>query len=111
MYIEFFDNTIHANLPAPDDDPSLYQLVNQYQTYKHSLFVQTKSCTKDKNKLCKYGFGKFLTVKTIIAQALEDGIKDVERYSILKKRDVISSKVGDFINKYLHLSKDTYQKD
>ena len=27
-YIEFIDNTIHANLPAPDDDPVLYELVN-----------------------------------------------------------------------------------
>ena len=30
MYIEFIDNTIHANLPASDDDPVLYELVNQY---------------------------------------------------------------------------------
>ena len=29
-YIEFIDNTIHANLPASDDDPVLYELVNQY---------------------------------------------------------------------------------
>ena len=35
-YIEFIRNTIHANLPAPDDDPVLYELVNQYQTHKHS---------------------------------------------------------------------------
>ena len=34
-YIEFIDNTIQANLPAPDDDPVLYELVNQYQTHKH----------------------------------------------------------------------------
>ena len=29
-YIEFIDNTIHTNLPASDDDPVLYELVNQY---------------------------------------------------------------------------------
>ena len=79
-YIEFIDNTNHANLPAPDDDPVLYELVNQYQTNKNS-----KSRRKYKNKLCRYGFGKFFTEKAIIVQPLEDGIKDVKRYSILKK--------------------------
>ena len=79
-YIEFIDNTVHANLPAPDDDPVLYELVNQYQTHKNS-----KSCTKYKNKLCRYGFGKFFTEKAIIVQPLKDGIKDVKHYSISKK--------------------------
>ena len=67
-------------MPAPDDDPVLYQLVNQYQTHKHS-----KNCGTYKNKLCRYGFGKSFTEKTITAQSLEDGIKDVARYSVLKK--------------------------
>ena len=40
-YIEFICNTTHADLPAPDDYPVLYELVNQYQTHKHS-----KSCRK-----------------------------------------------------------------
>ena len=35
-YTEFIENTIHANLPAPDDGPGPYKLVNQYQTHKHS---------------------------------------------------------------------------
>ena len=84
----------------------LYELVNQYQTHKHS-----KSCRKYKNKLCRYEFGKFFTEKKIIAQPLEDSIKDVESYSILKKKDAILSKVTDFINKSLDPSKDTYRKD
>ena len=83
-------------MPTPDDDPALYESVNQYQTNKHS-----KSYRKYKNKLCRYGFGKFITEKIIIAQPLEDGIKDVERYFILKKKDAILSKFSDFINKYL----------
>ena len=61
-HIEFIDNAIHANLLTPDDDPFLYELVNQYQTQKHS-----ESCRKYKNKLCRSGFGKFLTEKIIIA--------------------------------------------
>ena len=91
-------------MPPPDDDPVLYELVNQYQTHKHS-----KSCGKYKDKLCRYWFGKFFTEKTIIAQPLEDGIKDVERhYSILKKKkNVILRKVSDFINKYLDPFKGT----
>ena len=62
-------------------------------------------------KPCRYGFAKFFTEKTIIAQLLEDGVKDVERYSILKKRDTILSKVSAFINMYLDPSKGTYWKD
>ena len=50
-----------------------------------------------------------LQKKTITSQSLEGGIKDVERYSSLKKRDTMLSKVSDFINKYLDPSKDTYQ--
>ena len=80
-YIEFIDNTTHANLPAPDDDPVLCELVNQYQTHKHS-----KCCRKYKNKLCRYGFGKIFTEKTIIPQQLEDGTEDAERYSVLRKK-------------------------
>ena len=101
-YIKFIDNTIHTNLPAPNDDPVLYELVNQYQTYEHS-----KSCRKYNNKSCRYGFCKFFTEKTIIAQPLEDDIEDAERYSILKKRKTILSKVSDSINKYVDPSKDT----
>ena len=48
--------------------------------------------------------------KKKIPQPLEDGIKDVERYFILKKRDAILSKVSDFFNEYLDPSKDTYPK-
>ena len=40
-YIDFIESTIHANLPTPDNDPVLYELVNQYQTHQHS-----KSCRK-----------------------------------------------------------------
>ena len=57
-YIEFIYNSIHANLPAPGDDAVLYDLVNQYQTHKHS-----ERCRKYKNKLCRYGFGKIFTEK------------------------------------------------
>ena len=37
MHIEFIDNIIHANLPAPDDDPVPYELVTSIKhinTYK-----------------------------------------------------------------------------
>ena len=61
-YIEFIDNAVHANLPAPDDNAVLYELVSQYQTHKHS-----KSCRKYEYKICRYGFGKFFTEKSIIA--------------------------------------------
>ena len=47
----------------------------------------------------------------LMVDSIKESIKDVERYSILKKRDTILSKVSDFINKYLDPSKDTYRKD
>ena len=47
-------------------------------------------------KLCRYGFGKFITDKTIIAQPLEHGIKDIDSYSILKKRVTILKKISNF---------------
>ena len=53
----------------------------------------------------------FSRKKTIIAQSLEDGIKDVEHYSILKKRDTTLSKVSHFINRYLDPPKDICGKD
>ena len=56
------------------------------------------------------GFGRFFTEKTIIAQPLEDGIKYVERFFILKKRDITLNKVSNFINWYLD-PKDKYRKD
>ena len=34
--IEFIDNTVHANFPGPDENHVLYELLNQYQTHKHS---------------------------------------------------------------------------
>ena len=91
-------------MPATDDDPVLYELVKQYQTHKHS-----KSCIKYKNKLCRYGFGKFFKEKKFVVEPFEDLIKDVERYHFLK-RDAILSKVNDFINKYLDPSTDTCRK-
>ena len=60
-HIKFIDNTVQANLSAPDNNPVFYELVNQYQTHKHS-----KSCRKYKNKLCRYGFGKFFTEKQLL---------------------------------------------
>ena len=45
-----------------------------------------------------------------ISQLLEFGIKDIESYFILKESVAILSKISDFINKYLDLSKDTYPK-
>ena len=41
-------NAIHANLPELGEDSVLYELVNQYQTHKHS-----KSCRKYKNKVMR----------------------------------------------------------
>ena len=68
-----------------------------YQVYKYS-----KICRKYKNELCRYGFGRISTERTIVSEPLEDNIK---------KQDNILSKVSAFINPFLNLGMDTFMKD
>lgn len=83
-----------------------YEFVKLHQVHKRWI-----SCRKYKNKLCRYGFSRFITERTIVSEPLEDNIKYIERYFIIKKRDTILSEFSDFINKFPNTSKDIFLKD
>ena len=105
-FSKFIDQVIHVIILLQEADPSLYKLVKLYHFHKHS-----KCCGKYKNKLRRYGFGRFFKERTIASEPLENNIKDIERYSIIKKRDNKLSKVNAFINIFLVLSKGTLMRD
>ena len=60
---------IRSDLPDPNNDPALLELVKTYQIHCHS-----KTCRKYRNEKCRFRFGKFFTNKTIIAQSLADSV-------------------------------------
>ena len=76
------------------------------------MHSHSKSCKKykiqKKYKSCHFNFGKFFTGETIIAQPIKH-VSNFERFSILEKRDIILSKISEYINGYLDPSKKSYQ--
>ena len=74
--------------------------MSTYQVHTHS-----KSCRKYKNIPCRYSFGKFFTDHTIIAEPLSDKLCEQEKADILQKRDIVLSKVKDYIDLNLNPKK------
>ena len=91
-YIRFVDQVIKASLPDVNN-PELFNLVKTFQVHSHS-----KSCRKYKNIDCRYGFGKFFTDRTIIAEPLPEHLTEEDKANILSKRDNIRTKVKDYID-------------
>lgn len=50
---DFIDKYISAKLPDPDKDPELYKLVSEVQMHSRN---HTKTCRKNKNRGCRFGF-------------------------------------------------------
>ena len=96
-YIRYVDQVIKANLPDPEHDVDLFNLVRTYQIHSHS-----RSCRKYKNVECRYNFGKFFTNRTIISEPLPDKLEDLEREKILLERDRILNKVKEYIDSNLN---------
>ena len=71
--IDDYRNRIHSvigfDLPDPNNEPALLELVKTYQIRRHS-----KTCRKYRNEKCRFRFAKFFTNKTIIAQPLADSV-------------------------------------
>ena len=63
-YTAWLDSLIKADLPNPEKDNSIFELVKTYQNHRHS-----KSCGKYKNDKCS-----FFTDRTIIAQPLSSDL-------------------------------------
>ena len=57
-YTDWVDGLITADLPNPETDSSLYELVKTYQ-----ILGRSKSCRKYKNDKCRFNLGRFFTDK------------------------------------------------
>ena len=71
---KWIDDLIKTDLPNPEIDDSLFELVKTYQIHRHS-----KSCRKDKNDKCHFNFGRFFTDKTIITQPLSSDLSESQK--------------------------------
>ena len=78
-YRKWVDSVIRYDLPKPNNEPALFELVKTYQIHRHS-----KTCRKYKNEKCRFRFGESFTNKTIIAQPLADSVSpDVKLQKML----------------------------
>ena len=99
-YTAWLDGLIKADLPNPETDNSLFELVKTYQIHRHS-----KSCRKYKNDKCRFNFGRFFLDRTIIAQLLSSDLSESQKKEILLKRKETLNIVSGYINEYLNPSK------
>ena len=56
LYTEWLDQIISAELPDEDSEPTLFELVMNYQLHR-----QSKTCQKYRNRMCRFNFGRFFT--------------------------------------------------
>ena len=68
-YISFIERTINAQLPDPQNDSELFELVKTYQVHAHS-----RTCWKYNKYECCFSHGRFFTEKTIIAKPVDSEI-------------------------------------
>ena len=68
-----------------------------YQKHTHST-----TCRKYKNVACRFGFGRFFTDQTIIADPLPAEMSDVEKENKLSQRETILNKVKQYIDTELN---------
>ena len=99
-YTAWLDGLIKADLPNPETDNSLFELVKTYQIHRHS-----KSCRKYKNDKCRFNFGRFFTDRTIIAQPLSSDLSESQKKEILLKRKETLNIVSGYVNEYFNPSK------
>ena len=95
-YLNYIDRIIKVQLPDKDSEPELYEMVKTYQIHSHS-----KSCRKYKNIACRYSFGRFFSVKTIIAELLPNEMTEKEKSAVLFKRNRLLGRVQIYIDVYL----------
>ena len=92
-YITFIDKIVKAELPNPETEAELFNLVRTYQVHSHC-----RSCRKYKNVECRYDFGRLFTDRTIVAEPLPADLSANEKVEVLKRRNIILNKVKDYIN-------------
>ena len=78
VYISFIEKTINAQMPDPQSDSELSELVKTYQVHAHS-----ETCWKYKNNEFRFSYGRFFTEKTIIAKPADSEITKDKKQEIL----------------------------
>ena len=102
-YRKWVDSVIRSDLPDPNNEPALFELVKIYQIHRHS-----KTCRKYRNEKCRFRFGKFFTNKTIIAQPLADSVPPDVKLQKMQQRNNILKKVKNYIDNELNPSKKNF---
>ena len=74
---------ISAELPDEDSEPTLFELIKNYQLHWNS-----KICLKYRNRKCGFNFGRFLTERAIVAKPLSDSLKELEKAKIMLVRSM-----------------------
>ena len=92
-----------ANLPDKINEPVLLELEEFYQI-NHCW----KRCWKYRNEECRFHFGKFITIRIIIAQTLNDHIPQDVRHEKMPRRNAILKKVKSYTHDKLNPSKKTF---
>ena len=100
---KWVDSVIRSDLPDPNNEPALFELVKTYQIHRHS-----KTCRKYRNEKCRFRFGKFFTNKTIIAQPLADSVPPDVKLQKMQQRNNILKKVKNYIDNELNPSKKNF---
>ena len=99
-YISFVENTINVQLPDPQDQPELFELVKTYQIHAHS-----RTCWKYNKNECRFSYGRFFSSKTIISKPLEPHLSKDEKQEILIWRKMLLKKVKNYIDNFLNPEK------
>ena len=91
LHTEWLDNIIRNDLPDPDKEPELLDLVEKYQIHRH-----TKSYQKFKSKSCRIHYGTYFTNQTIIAEPLASNIAASIKVSLIEIVIKVLGKVKEY---------------
>ena len=72
---------MHSHLKKKKEKPELHELVKLYQLHRHS-----ETCTKYKNDVCRFKFGKFFSKETLVAEPLPYSMPEEVKILVLSKR-------------------------
>ncbi|WAR11596.1 PIF1-like protein, partial [Mya arenaria] len=102
---EFIDKYVQCSLPAGNEDPELFALVNQVQRHSH-----TASCRKS-GKQCRFGFPRPLSSKTILSKPPDLSETLPHLIPVLRQNNLkIAGVVNEFLEKTENLENMTYEE-
>ena len=77
-------NIIRVDLPDPNQETELWNLVSTYPIHRNS-----KTCRKYGNEKCRFHFGKYFTSHMIIAEPLPNDILNKLEVEAMEQRNKI----------------------